>query len=103
MVVDTYVEKRVFERVPCSLKGTYASSDSRTGEVVCEDISALGVRLTTSAPIAVSGRIRINFTTKREVPFCVEGKVCWCTKDISGWQVGVAFYKPLFFPLEIVS
>lgn len=102
MVQQTYVEKRVFERIPSSMEGEYACADNSSGKAVCRDISASGVRINATKPLFINNRLKISFLTKKMLPFCVEGKVRWCKRFAESWQAGVAFEKPYFFPVETV-
>ncbi|MBU1122810.1 MAG: PilZ domain-containing protein [Candidatus Omnitrophota bacterium] len=102
MLTETFVDKRLFERLPCSLVGKYESSDGSSGEVRCQNISALGVKVTLSKSLIIGSSLRISFAAKRQMLFSVEGNIRWCRKNSLAWNVGVTFHKPLFFPMGLV-
>lgn len=94
-------DRRLFERVPCSLQGDYISSDGN-GIMKFSDISASGVQLNTLEPLLINDQLQLNVTNKRNEPMALEGKVRWCERIKGGWQSGVIFNKPLFVPLQII-
>lgn len=103
MVRESYVEKRVFARMPCSLSGTYVLADDQTGQMIGRDISALGVRISVRSPLPVHSHMEFNFTTKHNIPFSRQGQVRWIKKEQNAWQAGIAFDRVLFSPRELIA
>lgn len=100
MLAETFVDKRLFARIPCSLVGQYESYDGLSGEVRCQNISALGVKVSLSRPVSIGSHIRVSFATKKGRLLSAKGNIRWCKRDDLVWSAGVTFDRPLFFPLE---
>lgn len=101
-MTEGFIDKRMFERVSCSLEGEYLSSNGQAGKTMCFDISALGVRLNMSDPLPVGDKMKMKFATKKQVPFFMEGIVRWCRQGVDNWYAGISFNKPLLFPVNMV-
>ncbi|UCD15756.1 MAG: PilZ domain-containing protein [Candidatus Omnitrophota bacterium] len=103
MLAETFVDKRLFERLPCALTGKYESYDGLSGEVRCRNISALGIKVALRNPLTIGSHLKISFAVKKGLLFNVEGIIRWCKRDSLGWDAGITFDKPLFFPRELIG
>ncbi|MBU0694117.1 MAG: PilZ domain-containing protein [Candidatus Omnitrophica bacterium] len=98
-----FKEKRLYQRHPCFLTGDFSSSHDNSGKVECHDVSIFGLGLTADSDLSMGAILRINLITKKQVPFTLEGKVCWCNEQEGDWRAGVVLDKPFLYPLEIVQ
>lgn len=103
MVTKSYLEKRVFERMPCFLAGTYVLPDEQTGPMVSHDISALGAKVSALSPLPLHSLMEFNFKTKNNIPFSRLGEVRWVKKGKTAWQAGISFERALFSPRELIA
>ena len=96
------IEKRMFERYPCSILGSCESGGNTSLGVKCYDVGADGAGLVSSERLSVGSHLRIKLCTKAENPLLVKGAVRWSRKDPDGWRAGVKFNKQSIFPLSMI-
>lgn len=102
MESHNYKEKRLFERIPCSLVGDYTSCKSATGTFICKDLSPRGLGALISDPLTLGTHLNMQVTTKKQARLSLDGKVRWFKKLGQTYRVGIEFDQPLFTPLNLI-
>lgn len=99
---QNFKEKRLFERVVCSLVGDYISCMSSSGTFICKDLSPRGMGILVSDPLSTGTHMNMQVPTKKQTSLSLDGKVRWCKKLGQTYKVGVEFDQPLFTPLNFI-
>lgn len=99
MYEDYFANRRSDKRVPCSWMGICTSSDEISHKIECCDIGPSGVGITSEIPLPPQMKTTLEIDTDENEHFSLEGRVCWCRKDVGMWHAGIAFEGT--FPLEI--
>lgn len=102
MKKENFQEKRLFERIPCSLAGEYMTSESSAGTFVCKDLSPRGMGVLAHAPLAIGTHINMQVPTKKQTSLSLDGKVRWCKELGKTYRLGIEFDQPLFTPLSFI-
>ena len=79
--------RRECTRLPCTLKGNYTSGNGISYTARCLDISDKGVDVVTPSPLQVDAQVKIDLTTRDNLPLLLTGRVCWSKKvSEEQWQ-----------------
>jgi len=103
MDIQGLKNRRLFERIPCTLLGDYANSNHKSVGTKCYDISTTGAGLFLFERLAKGFEMQLNLVTKKISTLSLAGKVCWCRKEADGYRAGIAFNKSLNLPLEALA
>jgi hypothetical protein len=95
-------ERRLFERLSCSLVGEYISADSVSGTFICKDLSPRGMGILVSDQFSVGTHLNMQIPTKKQTPLSLDGKVRWCKKICQTYRMGIEFSQPLFTPVNMI-
>jgi hypothetical protein len=106
MLVDIPEElfsfQRASKRYPCCLEGVFTSEDNTVHTIKCSDISLHGVGGITSLRLPLNTCVKIKAMCRHSRTLLLQGRVCWCKKDLNGYRVGIELYKPLPFVLTSI-
>lgn len=96
--------RREHTRLPCVLKGNYTSGDGISYVAKCLDISTKGLGVVTPTPLQIDSQVKIDLTTRNNLPLLLAGRVCWSRKvSEDKWQSGIVFNRQLPFKIERIA
>lgn len=99
---SNFNEKRLFERISCSVTGDYTSSYGAAGTFVCKDISPRGAGIIVPDSLGIGTHMNMQITTKKQTNLSLDGKVRWSKKLGQTYRIGIEFDQPLFTPLNVI-
>ena len=102
MYKEVFTERRLYNRFPCSMVGSYSAGEFTSGNLVCKDVSTGGVGFIVPDPLPLNTKLKLQLFTRDGNAMAINGAVRWCRKQIEGWKAGIRFKNPLFIPLDKV-
>ncbi len=102
MYKRVFTERRLYNRFPTSMVGSYDTSEAISGNLICKDISTGGLSFVSSDPVSIGNNIKLNLSNRDGDIMNINGNIRWCKKVAEGWKTGIRFKNPLFMPLDKV-
>ena len=90
---EEFGSRRAADRLSCSFTGICIPCEDTYYHIKYEDISPKGVRIFSPLPLDINTYVKLEITATRIGHLQLEGRVCWCRKELDGWRAGIAFDK----------
>lgn len=94
------VDRRIFQRIPCFLQGSFKSSQGQLGHAIFENFSASGIECKTYTPLQKGEQIDITLATRKRMPLAARGTVCWSYRSDALTYAGLVFENPIMVPIN---
>jgi hypothetical protein len=91
--------RRSSERYSCCIEGVFTYKGNAIHTIKCSDISLYGLGGVTVLPLPPNTFVKIKAACQHYPYLLLQGRVCWCKRDLNGYRVGIEFYRPLPYVL----